>query len=640
MGPEHPARILCLADRADAELQTRELREAGVSCIVERADDGGSLIEQLDSFNPHVVIADSGLRTIDALTTIRLVRERRSEAPIIVCSAGMDDIAAVKLMKAGAVDYVRKDQLARLPAALRGAMKRRQTELAVRESLVRIEDLYDRAPCGFHSIDGDGLVVAMNEAELSRFGYEAHEVVGKRRIWELMAPDSRARFAATFPTFKSTGLISDLELDFIAKNGQALPSLVSATAVRDACGNFIRSRTVVYDITGLRGSQRSIAANISILKAEHEVSPDGILVVDENAKVLSYNSRFLEMWGLSPDLARTGDDGPLLEAVTTRLADPQGFVARVQWLYRHPAERARDEVLLCDGRVFDRYSGPMTRDDGSYIGRVWFFRDITERKQAEERLREEEAKFRSLVEQEISGIAIVRGDGTLAYVNPRFARMLGFDVGDVIGRPLLGFVPESERPVVQEHLHAQMEGEKTIVQAETVIRSRNGAATDVLVHAALASYEGQPASIAVALDITERNRSARALQRLNRTLRTVNACNELLVRATNEAELLQGMCKVAVDVGGYQMAWIGFAENDAGKTVRAVAAAGAGAGYSEKIQISWAECDKGLGPTGTAIRTGQPQVSNDLATDPNMAPWRERALGLSVAVGTDGAAAS
>lgn len=106
----------------------------------------------------------------------------------------------------------------------------------------------------------------------------------------------------------------------------------------------------------------------------------------------------------------------------------------------------------------------------------------------------------------------------------------------------------------------------------------------------------------------------------------MNACNELLVRATNEGELLQGMCKVAVDVGGYQMAWIGFAENDAGKTVRAVAAAGAGSGYSEKIEISWADCEKGLGPTGTAIRTGQPQVSNNLATDPNMAPWRERAL--------------
>lgn len=501
MDPEDPVRILCLADRADTELETRELREAGVSCIVERADNGGSLIEQLDGFNPHVVIAHSGLPAIDPLTAVRLVRERRPETPIIASSGGMDDVAAVKLMKAGAVDYVRKDDLARLPVALRGAMKRRRAELALRESLTRIEDLYDRAPCGFHSIDGDGLVIAMNEAELARFGYESHEVVGTKHICDLMAPASRARFAATFPIFKSTGVISDLEMDFIAKNGQALPSLVSATAVRDAGGNFIRSRTVVYDIAGLRGSQRSLAANIRILEAEHEVSPDGILVVDENGRILSYNGRLLEMWAIPTDLIQTGDDRPVLEAVTTRVADPEGFAARVQWLYQHRTERARDEIRMQDGRIFDRYSGPMTRDDGSYIGRVWFFRDITEPRQAEARLREEEAKFRSLVEQEISGIAIVRGDGTLAYVNPRFARMLGFDVGEVIGRPLLGFVPESERPIVREHLHAQMEGEKTIVQTETVIRSRNGTATDVLVHAALASYEGQPASIAVALDI-------------------------------------------------------------------------------------------------------------------------------------------
>jgi len=122
------------------------------------------------------------------------------------------------------------------------------------------------------------------------------------------------------------------------------------------------------------------------------------------------------------------------------------------------------------------------------------------------------------------------------------------------------------------------------------------------------------------------NDMAAALQRTNRMLRTISLCNQELVRATHETELLQRICDVMVENGGYRLAWIGFAEHDDACTVRPVARAGHDDGYLAAAGIVWSDTERGRGPTGTAIRTGQIAVAHDLATAPNYAPWREEAL--------------
>jgi len=122
------------------------------------------------------------------------------------------------------------------------------------------------------------------------------------------------------------------------------------------------------------------------------------------------------------------------------------------------------------------------------------------------------------------------------------------------------------------------------------------------------------------------NDMAAALQRTNRMLRTISLCNQELVRATHETELLQRICDVMVENGGYRLAWIGFAEHDEARTVRPVARAGHDDGYLAVAGIVWSDTERGRGPTGTAIRTGQIAVAHDLATAPNDAPWRKEAL--------------
>jgi len=128
------------------------------------------------------------------------------------------------------------------------------------------------------------------------------------------------------------------------------------------------------------------------------------------------------------------------------------------------------------------------------------------------------------------------------------------------------------------------------------------------------------------MDITERKQGELALERANRALRTLSACNEALIHAEGEPELLNNICRLIVDTGGYRMAWVGFAERNSDKTIDVAAHHGADDSYLEFAKITWADTKLGGGPTGMALKTGATQVNNDIQTSPNMAPWRDAAL--------------
>lgn len=114
-----------------------------------------------------------------------------------------------------------------------------------------------------------------------------------------------------------------------------------------------------------------------------EVSPDGILAVSPDRRVIFVNSRFSELWGLPADRIGAGDDPGMLSGAAMQVIDPAAFQARVEYLYDHPDEASHDEIALRGDRFIDRYSAPLIGPGGQYLGRVWFFRDISERKAAE-----------------------------------------------------------------------------------------------------------------------------------------------------------------------------------------------------------------------------------------------------------------
>jgi PAS domain S-box-containing protein len=120
--------------------------------------------------------------------------------------------------------------------------------------------------------------------------------------------------------------------------------------------------------------------------------------------------------------------------------------------------------------------------------------------------------------------------------------------------------------------------------------------------------------------------SAGQMHRLNRELRAISYCNQVLLRATDEQSLLQEICRIVCEEAGYRVAWVGYAEHDEARTVRPVASTGVEEGYVANLDITWADTERGRGPSGTAIRTGETSCLEDYATDPRGAPWRESAL--------------
>lgn len=126
--------------------------------------------------------------------------------------------------------------------------------------------------------------------------------------------------------------------------------------------------------------------------------------------------------------------------------------------------------------------------------------------------------------------------------------------------------------------------------------------------------------------VAQRNEALEGVRKVNRALKTLSAGNEVLVRVADEISMLQEMCRVAVEVGGYRLAWVGFAQTDEQKSILPVAQSGIEADYLKQMRFSWGDNELGRGPTGSAVRTRQPQVVQDISTDSSYAPWRGAAL--------------
>ena len=251
---------------------------------------------------------------------------------------------------------------------------------------------------------------------------------------------------------------------------------------------------------------------------------------------------------------------------------------------------------------------------------------IEKHQQLENALQQSEERFALAYRSNPAALSITRVvDERFIEVNESFLRQFGYARNEVIGHTPeeLNLYPDSQE---WEELKWLLLKQGSIDNFEMTTRIKSGEIRNVSISTEAIELRGEVNILSVASDITERKQAEAKLRRANHALSVLKECNEILVRAENEAELLQQMCEIIVNVGEYRMAWVGFAERDQDRSVRPVAQFGFEDGYLGLVQISWADNEYGRGPTGTAIREGVTQVNQNFQTNPKMEVWRASAV--------------
>jgi PAS domain S-box-containing protein len=167
---------------------------------------------------------------------------------------------------------------------------RQAATVALENSAARIRDLYNHAPCGYHSLDAAGTFLEVNDTALTWLGYARDELIGRRRLPDLMTADSRAAFEREFPRIKETGAGSGLEFDLLRRDGTTLPVLLNATAVHDSAGRFQHTRATIYDIT----ERRRLDQIHLHFRALFESLPGLYLVLTPDFRIVAASDAYLQ----------------------------------------------------------------------------------------------------------------------------------------------------------------------------------------------------------------------------------------------------------------------------------------------------------------------------------------------------------
>ena len=396
---------------------------------------------------------------------------------------------------------------------------------------------------------------------------------------------------------------------------QRLAAEAELRRLNDTLELRVKERTAQFDAASedlLRGANQ-----LRLFRDLIDQSTDDIYIVDPAT------SHFLDVnEAACRDLGYTREE--LLQRgvvdIQTNLRDIAAWQAHLQELKVKKAPLFEFEALRKDGSRFpvEVSSREVTVGDQTYI--IAVVRDITVRKQAEAQLR----LFRDLLDNSNDAIEVI-DPATMRFldVNEKGCRDLGYSREELLSMSVLDIDP-TFGPADMKMIDEQVQKSGAAL-FERLHRRKDKSTFPVEISLRFVEI-GKSYVLSIARDITARKQAEIALQHALRAQHALSACNAILVHATQEQQLLAVMCRTVIEQGNYRLAWIGFVEHDEAKTVRPVGSAGYEAGYIETLQITWADSERGQGPTGRAVRLGTPQVAEDILTDPQYAPWREQAL--------------
>ena len=502
------------------------------------------------------------------------------------------------------------------PARAKGPTALERTAAALRESEASYRALFEAVPAGLLRTTPAGQVLDANPATLQMLGYPdlaSLQAAGMPALYVDLA-DRRRLLEA----IGRDGVVHDFEARWRRRDGAAIDVRMKVRAIRGPDGGVLYEGSL-EDVTERRRVTAAFRESEASYRVLFQAVPVALLRTTPDGRMLDANPAMLHLLRY-PDLAT-------LQAVHARelyvsrealrrfveLIERDGVVRdlEVQWRRR---DGVAVDIRLNVRAVRDRDTGAV-----SYEGTL---EDVTEQKRAEEA----RSWLAAIVESSEDAIIGTTPEGLIQSWNTGAERLYGYSAAEAIGRSVeMTAAPERVEEIrdVRRRVHA---GER-MSGFETVRRRKDGRPVHVSLSVSPIRHAGALAGISiVARDITERLQADAAVRRANRALRTLSACNDALIRATDAGTLLREICRIVVEVGGYRFAWIGVAEDDPGRTVRPLTCAGIEEGYLRALEVTWADTEHGRGPAGVAVRTGTASVCRDVLDDPSFAPWRDEAL--------------
>ncbi|MEG4573456.1 PAS domain S-box protein [Microcoleus sp. N3A4] len=371
---------------------------------------------------------------------IELMRQLATQAGIAIQQADLFERVQTELREQKQAEIA----LQELNTELEQRVRERTAELTevnhrLQHYITQVEDLYNNAPCGYHSLDAAGTIIMINDTELKWLGYTRDEIVHKKKYVDLITLESKNIFYLNFPLLKKQGCINNLEFQMLNKNGKPIWINLNATAIYDEAGNFMMSRSSVFDITDRKRTEEAFRQYERIIFN----TTDGIVLMDRNYIYQIVNQAYLTWCNKSESEVIGNSVRNILDAdVFDNLIKPR--LDRCLAGEKIQYENWFDSPNLV--RQFLSVTYTPLRDAGeNIVGVIVSLRDLTKLKQTEQMLELQAVITRNMAE----GICLVTADnGVIIYANPKFEQMFGYDSGELNGQhvSILNYASESVNP--------------------------------------------------------------------------------------------------------------------------------------------------------------------------------------------------
>ncbi len=425
-----------------------------------------------------------------------------------------------------------QEEVARLNAELEQRVAARTAEIdranaEIREALSSFRSLYDDAPCGYHSLDAEGMIVMINQTEADWLGYTKEELVGHVRFREFVLPDYRQAGWDRLQAMKQGEKVPPLELGLRRRDGSHLHILLISTPVLDAQGLFLRTNSTVIDITERKQVEAALAAQSSFVQSTLDSVPVQLAFYDLDLICRFANTSYARWLGR--------EASELIGQHLSALARPQDYEAarpRLQSALEGQSARFEGERVFSDGSTF--YASIEYTpywESGEVRGIFIQLIDITERKRSEmavqatnKRLQEALRQAQSLYNEAPCGYHSINADGVYVDINDTELRWLGYTRDEVVGRlHARDFLNVKENDQIYRDRMQRLQRDGFVEPIEYELRRRDGSIVDVLLSStAVRDAEGRfLRSNTTVVDITQRKAAELALQDNQRFLQAI-----------------------------------------------------------------------------------------------------------------------